>query len=326
MDITCAFAPTLDTADHVVLAEELGYHRAWIFDTPAVQLDVWATLALAAVRTDRIGLGAGVLIPGLRHVMVTASAVATLVGLAPGRVVLGLGTGFSARFALGAKPHRWSFVAEYARQLRGLLAGETVVVDGARTRMLHGKGQAPERPIRVPFVFATAGPRGEAIARELADGIFTVIPVSGFRWQAHLVQGTVLEPGESFDAPRVLAAAGAGAAVVFHRAWDRPAPGRPTLKQLEGGPEWRAHIESIDPEVRHLHTHEGHLTFLNEIDRKVINGDLVRNLTFSGEAAVLRDRIGDLGARGVTEIAFQPAGPDVPRELRAFAQMAGISD
>jgi hypothetical protein len=31
----------------------------------------------------------------------------------------------------------------------------------------------------------------------------------------------------------------------------------------------------------------------------------------------------ELGTRGVTEIAYQPAGPDIPRELTAFARMAG---
>jgi 5,10-methylenetetrahydromethanopterin reductase len=30
----------------------------------------------------------------------------------------------------------------------------------------------------------------------------------------------------------------------------------------------------------------------------------------------------ELAARGVTEIAYQPAGPDIPRELTAFARMA----
>ena len=32
-----------------------------------------------------------------------------------------------------------------------------------------------------------------------------------------------------------------------------------------------------------------------------------------------------LAAGGVTEFVYQPAGPDLERELRAFAQMAGIS-
>lgn len=76
--------------------------------------------------------------------------------------------------------------------------------------------------------------------------------------------------------------------------------------------------------MRHIHTHEGHLTFVNDIDRDIITGDLIEQYTFSGEADALRARIKELEAKGVTEIAFQPAGPDIPRELRAFAEMAGI--
>jgi 5,10-methylenetetrahydromethanopterin reductase len=44
MDISCAFAPVPQTPEHIVLAEGLGYRRAWVFDTPALQLDVWMTL------------------------------------------------------------------------------------------------------------------------------------------------------------------------------------------------------------------------------------------------------------------------------------------
>ena len=326
MDISCAFPPVPDTPEHVALAERLGYRRAWVYDTPALQLDVWATLARAAERTHHIGLGPGVLIPSLRHVLVSAAAVATLVALAPGRVVVGIGSGFTGRLAMGQRPNPWSVVAQYARQLRALLAGETVEVDGALTRMLHGPGQAPPRPIRVPFVFGVGGPRGEAVARELGDGIFTVVPTGGFAWAALLTFGTVLEPGEPFDAPRVLAAAGAGAAVVFHRAWDLPgAPRRPKLGELPGGAAWKAALEALPPRERHLHTHEGHLTFVNAIDRTVITGEAVRAYTFTGEAPALRARLDELTARGVTEIAYQPAGPDVPRELIAFARMAGIA-
>ena len=57
----------------------------------------------------------------------------------------------------------------------------------------------------------------------------------------------------------------------------------------------------------------------------MITGDLIMKYTFTGEADALRRRIGELEEVGVTEIAFQPAGPDVPRELRAFAGMAGIA-
>jgi hypothetical protein len=56
MDISCAFPPVPETPEHIALAERLGYRRAWVYDTPALQLDVWATLARAAERTRRIEL------------------------------------------------------------------------------------------------------------------------------------------------------------------------------------------------------------------------------------------------------------------------------
>lgn len=325
MDVSCAFAPVPDTPEHIALAERLGYRRAWVFDTPALQLDVWMTLARAAERTARIELGPGVLIPSLRHVVVTAAAIATLVDRAPGRVNVGIGAGFTGRLAMGQRPNTWAFVAHYARQLRALLAGEPVEVDGALTRLLHGPGQAPPRPIRVPFVFGVRGPKAQAVARELGDGIFAVTPTGGFAWSVLLTHGTVLEPGERFDAPRVLAAAGAGAAVALHRAWEfRNVPGL-DLEALPGGVAWRAAIEAIPERERHLRTHEGHLTFLNDLDRPVVTGETVKAFTFTGEAAALRARLDDLGARGVTEVAYQPKGPDIARELRAFAAMAGLA-
>lgn len=325
MDISCAFPPIPDTPAHIALAESLGYRRAWVYDTPALQLDVWSTLALAAERTNRIDLGPGVLIPSLRHVLVTASAIATLVSLAPGRVNVGIGSGFTGRFAMGQRPNPWSFVADYARQLRGLLNGETVEVEGAPVRMLHGPGQAVARPIQVPFVFGTGGPKGEAVARELGDGILTVVPTDGFTWSALLTFGTVLAPGESCDSPRVIEAAGAGAAVRLHGAWERrKAPGQSGLDELPGGMQWKAMIEAIPAYERHLATHQGHLTYPNTIDQQVMTGELIRRCTFTGEMAALRERINELRARGVTEIAYQPAGSDIPRELRAFAQMADI--
>jgi 5,10-methylenetetrahydromethanopterin reductase len=326
MDISCAFPPIPATPDHIALAERLGYRRAWVYDTPALQLDVWATLARAAERTSRIELGTGVLIPNLRHVVVTAAAVATLVDLAPGRVNVGIGSGFTGRLAMGQRPNSWSFVAQYVRQLKALLAGEVVDVDGAATQMMHGPEQAPRRPIRVPIVIGTGGPKGEAVARELGDGIFTVVPVKGFRWAALLTFGTVLDPGESADSERVLLAAGAGAGVAYHRAYDLPgAPGRPGMSEIPRAAEWRALVEQFPQRERHLHTHYGHLTFPNEIDRKVLTGDVIRRYTFTGEAAELHARIGQFADRGVTEIAYQPAGPDIPRELTVFARMAGLA-
>jgi 5,10-methylenetetrahydromethanopterin reductase len=84
----------------VQLAEALGYDTAWITDTHLVCRELWVTLGACAQATSRIRLGPGVTVPHTRHASVTASAIATLSEMAPGRVVLGIGTG-------GARPGPW---------------------------------------------------------------------------------------------------------------------------------------------------------------------------------------------------------------------------
>ena len=57
MALSIALAPSDQTPDLIALAEELGIHRAWVYDSPAIFADIWMTLGLAAARTSRIGLG-----------------------------------------------------------------------------------------------------------------------------------------------------------------------------------------------------------------------------------------------------------------------------
>src|ERR1700694_3730805 len=136
--LSCAFATSADSHEHARIAEELGYERAWLYDSPALYPDVWVQLARAAERTSTIGLGPGVLIPTLRHPMTTAAAIATLVELAGvERVAIAMGTGFTGRFTLGQRPLPWARVAEYVKVLRALLRGETVLWEGGKMRMLH---------------------------------------------------------------------------------------------------------------------------------------------------------------------------------------------
>ena len=75
LTLSCAFATSSRSHEHARLAEELGYARAWFYDSPALYPDVWVQLCRAAERTDRIGLGPGVLVPSLRHVVATAAAI-----------------------------------------------------------------------------------------------------------------------------------------------------------------------------------------------------------------------------------------------------------
>jgi 5,10-methylenetetrahydromethanopterin reductase len=214
-------------------------------------------------------------------------------------------------------------VRDYVVKLRALLRGEVVEVDGSLVEMLHGPGQAPKRPIEVPILFAIGGPKSEALAAEVFDGIFTVVPNGAFDWSILMALGTVLDDGESYDSLRVIEAAGPAAAVLFHAGYEHAL--LPGLDQAPGAQEWRKVIEEVPVAERHLHTHVGHLTYLNDTDRKVISGSLIQQLTFSGPVEELRKRLSEVEAAGVTELVYQPSGPDIERELTAFAHMADIS-
>ena len=322
MKISCAFPPVPETPQHIELAESLGYDTAWVYDTPALQLDCWMTLALAAVRTERITLGPGVMIPSLRHPMVTASAVATLIGLVGNdRVVVGIGTGFTGRRAMGQKPLRWADMPSHVETLRALLRGETVDVDGGATAMLHWPGQAIARPVSPRIVLGVNGPKGLEVAAKLGVGVFTSRPHPRTNYHAIpsatlLGFGTVLRKGETEDSPRVLETAGPGAAVAYH-AFLEQNDGR--LSSLPNASEFVALANAIPDYRRHLTLHAGHLTELNEIDRQVVTGQSVRAVTpLTGTPDELRAHMRDLEAAGITEVAFQPMG-DVAAELRAMA-------
>src|ERR1700682_2306719 len=55
-------------------AEELGFARAWFYDTQMLSADPFVAMAAAAGKTARIRLGAGVLIPSNRIAPVAANA------------------------------------------------------------------------------------------------------------------------------------------------------------------------------------------------------------------------------------------------------------
>jgi len=318
VEISCALNTSSASPEHARIAEELGYERAWFYDSPALYTDVWVQLCRAAERTSRIGIGPGVMIPSLRHPMVTAAAIATLVDLAgPERVMVGVGTGFTGRLTLGQRPLRWADVATYIRAVKALLHGDEVEWDGAATQMMQWPGFGPARPIDVPWVVAVGGPKGMAVAEELGDGIFSPAPTPGFAWSTVLAFGTVLDDGEDPGCERVVAAAGHGAAVGMHGAAEFG-----QLDALPNGRAWFAAYDDVPAASRHIALHDGHLAGVSDRDRPFVTGELMTAMGLALDPAGWRDRIAKAAAMGATAIAYQPAGDDIPRELETFITAA----
>jgi 5,10-methylenetetrahydromethanopterin reductase len=260
-----------------------------------------------------------VLIPSLRHPLVTASAIGTLVSVAGrDRVTIGVGSGFTGRLAMGQRPLPWSSVARYIKAVKALLAGEEVEWEGAPIKMIHPAGFAPARPIHVPFLVAAAGPKGTSVAHELGDGVFGApLPIPGFDWSVVLLFGTVLDKDEDPGSERVMAAAGHATAVLTHWAVEHD-----QLALVTNGAEWAAAYDDVPPGSRHLALHAGHLVEINTHDRPFITGELLAATGAAMSPQVLRDRLAAAEAGGATEVAYQPAGPGIARELEAFADAA----
>jgi 5,10-methylenetetrahydromethanopterin reductase len=302
-----------------VRAEELGFDRVWLYDSAALYEDIWIHLARIADVTDRIGLGTAVLVPNLRHVMTTASAIATVDRLAPGRLVCAMGTGYTARRVLGQKALSWQFVRTYVEQLQALLRGEVVEVDGKPCQMIHRPELAVERPVDVPILLSAFGPKGLAITREVADGWMGVSPPpEPFDWAVQLVNGTVLAPGESPGAPRVIDAVGPWQVGAYHMTWETQPE---SLPDIPGGAAWLAQVESERPEAeRHLAAHYSHCTHLSTADRRGLAafGDDVPWHGWVGEAEALRERAEAAVNAGTTEILYTPAGDDLLGQTETF--------
>jgi 5,10-methylenetetrahydromethanopterin reductase len=327
MQISVAFPTALDSHENIALAEELGYERAWLYDTPQNSPDVWMALALAAERTTRIGIGPGVLVPALRHPMVNAAATAALVALAPGRVQVAFGTGFSGRRAMGYRGIKWSFMSEYIRAYRGLLRGEVVEWEGAKMQMLHPAGHAPQRPIDVPILISALGPMGAEVTRELGDGLYATLQLPGFAREfahvSYLFWGTVLDEGEDPTAERVRLAGGPGTALAWHGAYEFG--GQAAVAELPGGDAWNEVVSRTPEDLRHLSVHSGHCVELNAADQAAWDSGgsaLLETSTVSGTAEKVRRKLGELADGGVTEIVYQPCGRDTRRELERFLEVA----
>ncbi|WP_208876328.1 hypothetical protein [Streptomyces armeniacus] len=90
------------------------------------------------------------------------------------------------------------------------------------------------------------------------------------------------------------------------------------MDALPGGRAWREELEALAPEdERHLLTFEGHVTHLPRRDRRLLEHIDVRRMV--GDAGRVSGQLTRLASSGFQEVVYTPTGPDVPRELRAFA-------
>jgi len=145
-------------------AENLGFEWVGVADSQSVFHELYVALTLAATSTSRVRVGPLVTNPLTRHLVVTASAIASIDAVSRGRAVLGIGSGDSAIFTLGAPPATLAGLEDAILTL-GRLTGGDVVERRERTWRVHRTSR------RVPVYLAAEGPRTLELAGRVADGV-----------------------------------------------------------------------------------------------------------------------------------------------------------
>src|SRR5436309_10021065 len=153
-------------------AERAGLGSVWIIED-YFQPGAYTLAAAAAAVTERIAVGLGVVNPYTRHPALIAMETAALAGLAPGRVVPGLGSSnrrwIEEQMAIPFKtPLRG--LREGVEIVRRLLGGERVTYAG-EVFAVHDVALETPPPAPVPILLGVKGPRALALAAEIADGV-----------------------------------------------------------------------------------------------------------------------------------------------------------
>jgi 5,10-methylenetetrahydromethanopterin reductase len=158
--------PVPKLVEQVQLAERIGFESAWVIDSQLICRDVFITLAACLAGTSRISLATGVTNPLTRHVSATASAIATLEEMYPGRVLAGVGTGFSSLRTVGMEASKATKLERFVLDLKALLRKDSVAFENS----VRGGMTWLERACAAPVVVAASGPKISRLAARIADG------------------------------------------------------------------------------------------------------------------------------------------------------------
>ena len=307
-------------------AEAAGFEAVWQADSRLVR-DAVVPMAAFAAATERIKIGSGVIDIWTRNAARLASTFSTLDDLAPGRILCGLGAWWdplAAKVGIDrSTPLR--AMREVVTAVRGLLANETVTIDGTHVHLdgveldyVYQERRAKDVPI---YVGAT-GMQMMELAGQIADGV---------------VLNYLVEPGYNAGA---IAALSRGAAKVGRSIDDIDRPqlvvcsiDRDRAAALDGA---RLMVTQYLGQQPHIMKASGvPQELLDEIGKvlrwpatidevaaasRLVPDDVVQRCTASGEPDEVVAKVAEYVASGCTCPILYPLGPDVGLMLDTFAR------
>ena len=333
MDFGICVASHINDIDYVVRAEELGYSHAWLADSQMLWSDCYATLAIAASRTNHIRLGTGVAISGTRPAPVTAASIATINAIAPNRTFLGVGAGNTALRVMGQPPQRIKEFDRYLETLSPLLKGEESILDTpdgptAIRHIMPDKGFVNfDDPI--PLYISGFGPRSLGLAGKYGNGAVLGMPKNPTMmnkiwgmietgaehdidrddyYTTALTTIVVLNPGEAVDSDRVKAECGAMAMAGIHYAYEqvRNFGKEPTGPLSYVWDDYKTMIESYPEDRRHQRIHAGHNCWVIPEEEQFLTPEVLQSSSLIGTKEQLIDLLASLDDAGLDQVMILP--------------------
>ncbi len=157
-------------------AEAAGFDQFWVSNDLFLRSDI-PILTAVALATERIHVGTGILNPYTIHPAEMAMLAATMDEISGNRFLLGIAAGAGDFLDwVGLEQTRpLAAMRETIQAVRGLLAGERVVLNG---RFLRWNDEAYLRfpaPRVTPIYLGAMGPKMLALAGEQADGVLPLL-------------------------------------------------------------------------------------------------------------------------------------------------------
>ena len=337
----------LDEMEYVTEAEKLGFTHLWVTDSGLIRSDAFVFLTVAAQQTRVMKLGIGVAVPGLRLAPTLAAGMASLNLIAPGRCFVALGTGNTGMRLLGRKPMTLKRFEAYARTVRNLLDGKDAQYehDGEHHTirfMLTDKGYRNLHD-PIPMYLAGYGPRAQALAGQIADGLTTHIPRGGTldRVWANVKNGAahggrsldrfhlsvrvnfaILDPGEPVDSERIVNEYGPAIMTAMHSVMDR------YLEYGEDPPEflrpiWKDYLafHMARPEAeRQKIMHQSHNAYVAPDERRFVTPEVIKRFCIVGRPAEVLEQVRELERKGVRQLMCNFPLERGYRMVRDYAQ------
>lgn len=339
MDFGFVFMGDCHIHDDVKYAEDKGFSHAWLYDTQMLGSEVYAALALCADRTNKIKLGPGVTNPKSRIAPLSACGMATINSLAPGRAIMGIGTGNTTRRTMGMPAARVAELEEHIRVCKGLFGGGIVdYSEGNRHRKI--KFLNPDLGFidiknQIPVYVSASGPKVARMTGKVADGLilFGAVNPSIVKWMVgHMREGAEAEgrdpdkiyvlsmtafyltdSDEQIETREVREAVGpmvASSSNIFALSCHKDPNALPKdfreelMKFVDVYREPEAPIET-----RHLSLYSGYLQHLKAEHEALMTKKIIQATTLTGTRKEVLGMIEAMRDAGVHQVAIQPIRP-----------------